>query len=109
MAAASSSSLKNILAIFVGIIILGLHMGLIVFNKHIFNLVVALYVIAYSIIYIIYAQRKKDTLTEIEYNIIIYASFFVISLEIVVLAFAVIGLIPPKKTNVYSSSSSYKF
>ena len=115
MATGSSSSLHNILVIFLGIVILGLHIGLIAFNKHIFNLVVALYVIAYSIIYILYAQRKKDTLTNVEYNMIIYASFFVISLEVVILAVAIIGLLPAKKTNVatttYTSpyTSTYKF
>lgn len=98
-----NSKLWNFIVIVVGMLVLAIHVGLYAFNKHVFNTVICLYIIAFAIIFLVFLNKKKDCMSDMEFNVLVYISLFVLLIEIVVLCIALFGIF---KTQ---SSSSYNY
>lgn len=86
-----NSKIWTAVFVFIGVIMLGLHVGLFFYNKDIFNIVVSAYIIAYAIIFLVYIQKKKQYQTNQEYNFLTYTSLFVLCLEIIILIISLVS------------------
>lgn len=76
-----NTNVTNIIIIFTGTVLIVLHVFLMLFNKHVYNLVVCIYAIGFAIVLLAYANNKKDSLTSTEYYMFFYISYFIIILE----------------------------
>lgn len=97
----------NIAIIFIGIFVMMMHILLYVFNKDVFNIIISLYVVSFSIMFLVFINKKKKVTSNTEYVFLTYVSMFVICIEIIVLILSVVSLfkgmkkIPSYKYNSY--------
>jgi hypothetical protein len=66
-------------------IVLVIHLLLYVYSKDAFNIIISLYVIAFTILFIVFLQKKKSFTSDAEYNFIVYTCLFILCLEVMVL------------------------
>lgn len=85
--------LWNIMSVFIGIVVLVLHLGVFFFNKHMFYMVVSMYAMAFVIVFIVYLQKKKDCMSAKEFNVLTYLSFFMLCIEILALVLGIMSMI----------------
>ena len=103
----ASVNFWNIAIIFIGIFVMMMHILLYVFNKDVFNIIISLYVISFSIMFIVFINKKKKVTSNTEYVFLIYVSMFVICIELIVFILSLVSLfkgmkkIPSYKYNSY--------
>jgi asparagine N-glycosylation enzyme membrane subunit Stt3 len=98
------SKVWNLVIIFVGMIVMGIHLALYAYNKHVFNTIVSLYALAFAIVFLVFLYKKKDCMTSLEFNFLVYMSLFVILIEIVVLALTLYSMYAASKSSNSGSS-----
>lgn len=101
----SSKQLLNILLIFAWVLAICIHVGLYLFSKDAFNIIMSIYIIAFAIIFLVFLQKKKNYTTDTEFSVLTYMSMFVILLEIIILVLSFLSLFRNRDSS--SSYSSY--
>lgn len=103
-----SNKVWNLVIIFVGMIVLIIHVLLFSFNKDVFNIIISLYIIAFTILFLVFLNKKKAYTSSTEYNFLSYTSLFVLGLEVLILALSVLSLFGVGKGSS-SSTSGYGY
>lgn len=103
------SKVWNLVIIFVGMIVIIIHVLLYAFNKDVFNIIISMYIIAFSIMFLVFLNKKKAYTSSTEYNFLAYACLFVLVIEVLVLALSFLGLLGVGKSSSGYSGSSYRY
>jgi uncharacterized membrane protein len=74
---ASDDRVANMIVIFVGLIIMIIHIGAFVYNSALLFALLSIYMITYSIVMAVWLNKKKTTMTSREYNVLSYFSMFI--------------------------------
>lgn len=82
----------NVVIIFVGMIVLVIHLLLYSYSKDVFNVIISLYVIAFAILFIVFLQKKKKFTSDAEYNFLTYTCLFVLCIEVMVLFVSIFSI-----------------
>ena len=94
--------ITNISLIFIGGIIIVIHLILFRYNKFLFTAFVCLYVITYSILVTVYLYKKKECANGTDFNIMVYFSIYTIAMEVMIFLLSIIFMIYESyKTPVY--------
>jgi CDP-diglyceride synthetase len=81
----TTSQAYNLLIIFSAVIVILIHVGLLFYNKTVFNIIACFYVIAFVILMMVLINKKKEHMSNKEYSFIFYVSVFIITIEIMLL------------------------
>ena len=74
---ATDNRVSNMIVIFIGLIVMIIHIGAFAYNSSLLFALISIYMITYSIIMSVWLTRKKTTMTSKEYNVLSYFSLFV--------------------------------
>lgn len=102
-----NNKIWNLVVIFAGMGILAVHLLLYSFSKDVFNIIISLYIIAFTILFLIFLQKKKKYTTETEYNFLTYTCMFVLLLELMILGVSGYSLFNSSKKRVPNSSNTF--
>lgn len=87
----------NMIVMFVGLIIMIIHIGAFAYNSWLLFALLSIYMITYSIVMSVWLNKKKSTMTNGEYNVLSYFSMFVTVIGILGLIVSVWGLFSNKR------------
>lgn len=85
--------ITNISMLFLGGVILLVHLLLFKFNKYLFTIFICLYIITYSILITVFLYKKKECAQGAEFNILVYFSIYTIAMEALVLIMCIVFMI----------------
>lgn len=95
------TKVTNMLFILTGAVLLAVHAGLFFYSKNVFNAVMALYIISYTIITLVFSYKKKECSTTTERDAIFYISMFIIGMELMVFVASMIMSFQPSTPRGY--------
>jgi len=87
------SEVSNIAIIVSGIIIVSIHIVVAFTTKFLFGLLIAFYAISFAIIAIVFLQKKKKCMTQLEFDIGIYSSMFMIVVNVFMVVYVIYSII----------------
>lgn len=95
------TKVTNVLFILTGAVLLAVHAGLFFYSKNVFNAIMALYIISYIIITLVFAYKKKECSTSTERDAIFYISMFIIGMELMVFVVSLTKSLKPATPSGY--------
>lgn len=90
-----SDKLTTVSLVILGAVILGVHIGLFLYNPYLFNIFVCLYVTFFAILVTIFLYKKRDCFDEpsTAFNVLSYFSIYTICIQTILIILSFIFLV----------------
>jgi hypothetical protein len=77
-----SGQISNIMLVLAGTLIISIHFVLAMTTKHVFGILVVIYVIAFGMLSLSFIKKKRPCMTQMEYDFAFYTIAFIISIQV---------------------------
>lgn len=98
--------LSNIAIIVAGIVIVSIHIAVAFTTNFLFGVLIAFYAIGFAVVAIVFLQKKKKCMSQLEYEIGIYSSIFIIIINVFMVMYVIYSLMRPYQNISYSNYNS---
>lgn len=85
----TDNKLWNMLIIFIGMILLVVHLVLHWLNNNMLFLLLSIYIIAYAVLMTVWLQKKRNCMTPREFNVLSYVNLFMLVIGVLVVFLAI--------------------
>lgn len=104
----TDNKLWNMLIIFIGMILLVVHLVLHWLNSNMLFLLLSIYIIAYTVLMTVWLQKKRNCMTPREYNILSYVNLFMLVIGVLVVFLSIFTMMNTNNRMMRPSSMYYR-